>query len=133
MIKPFDYRAFIKIINPIVCENRGLEMDSAKWAIKLQSVEVIQFLNQIGLPLIDFGENIQISGQQISKKQIKQMIPEVTNTEIEKVLNPILEKRIFSVSDPKWARYVSLDELRTFLFIIGETIQRPIHKVVELI
>ena len=133
MIKPFDYRAFIKIINPIICENRGLEMDSAKWAIKLQSVEVIQFLNQIGLPIIDFGEEIQISGQQISKKQIKQVIPQITNMEIEKVLNPILEQREFSITNSKWARYISLDELRSFLYLIGEPVQHPMHKVIELI
>ena len=133
LIKPFDYRIFMKIINPIICNNRGLDVDCAKWVIKLQSIEVIQFLKEIGVSLKDFGKDIQISDQQISKKQIKQLIPEITNTEIEKVLNPILEQREFSISEPKWARYISLDELHSFLYLIGEPVQRPIPKVIELI
>jgi len=133
LLKPFDYRVFTNIINPIVSENRGLEMENAKWAIKLQSIEVIEFLNQTGVFLEDIGKDVQINEVQISKKQIKELIPEITNTEIEQVLNPILEERNFPFFNQKWARYVSLDELRLFLERIGEPVNIPNSKVVELI
>lgn len=133
MIKPFDYRVFINIINPIISENRGLELDSAKWAIKLQSIEVIEFLNQTGLFIDNIGKNIEISEVQISKKQLKDLIPEITNTEIEKVLNPILEERKFSFSDQKWIRYITCEEVQTFLARIGEPIKIPDSKIVELV
>jgi hypothetical protein len=133
LIKPFDYRVFIDIINPIICENRGLEMDKAKWAIKLQSVEVIEFLNQTGIVIEDFGKDIQINEVQISKKQVKELIPEITNIEIEKVLNPIIEERNFTFSDQKWVRYVSLDELRLFLETIGEPMNIPASNIIELV
>ena len=108
-------------------------MDKAKWAIKLQSVEVIEFLHQTGIFIEDFGKDIQINEVQISKKQVKELIPEITNIEIEKVLNPIIEERNFTFSDQKWVRYVSLDELRLFLETIGEPMNIPASNIIELV
>ncbi|MFN3137473.1 MAG: hypothetical protein ACE37L_07275 [Allomuricauda sp.] len=133
LIRPFDYRVFTDIINPIISENRGMDLDNAKWIIKLQSVEVIEFLNQTGIFIEDIGKDIEISEGQISKKQLKELIPEITNNDIEKELNPILEKRQFTFSEQKWVRYVTLEELRTFLEKIGEPLEIPDSKIVELI
>ncbi|WP_421807414.1 hypothetical protein [Flagellimonas sp.] len=133
LIRPFDYRVFTDIINPIISENRGMDLGNAKWIIKLQSVEVIEFLNQTGIFVEDIGKDIEISEGQISKKQLKELIPEITNNEIEKELNPILEKRQFTFSEQKWVRYINLEELRTFLEQIGEPFEIPESKIVELV
>jgi len=133
LIRPFDYRVFTDIINPIISENRGMDLGNAKWIIKLQSVEVIEFLNQTGIFVEDIGKDIEISEVQISKKQLKELIPEITNNEIEKELNPILNKRQFTFSEQKWVRYITLEELRTFLERIGEPFEIPDSKVVELV
>ncbi|TXN36892.1 hypothetical protein FVB32_00985 [Flagellimonas hymeniacidonis] len=134
LIKPFNYRVFTDLINPIISANRGLDITQAKWAIKLQSREVLLFLEQTGITIRNFGVDIQIDKKQISKKEIKGLIPEITNEEIEKTLNPIIScQRGAYISDPKWVRYVSMDELRMFLLKIGEPIQGVSNQIIELV
>lgn len=51
-----------------------MDLGNAKWIIKLQSVEVIEFINQTGIFVEDIGKDIEISEGQISKKQLKELI-----------------------------------------------------------
>lgn len=134
LVKPINYSVFTDLINPIISANRELDITQAKWAIKLQSKEVLLFLEQTGITIGNFGVDIQIDKKQISKKEIKSLIPEITNEEIERTLNPIISyQRGVYISDPKWVRYVSMDELRMFLLKIGEPIQAVSNQITELV
>ncbi|MFD2588428.1 hypothetical protein ACFSQJ_15940 [Croceitalea marina] len=132
-IRPCSQQRFSELITPIISDIRGVSTVMAKQVSRLNSNEVLHFIESVGLESHDFGKLIIFKGLQVSKKEITDKIPHLNFIDFETKLNPIIARnRRVSFHEVKWVRYVDLSELRSFLFEIGEIVEIDSEEVLVL-
>ena len=92
LVKPMGNTEFSGMINPIIADNRNIEIDQAKKEVFLQSKEVIAFLTKIGLDTVGYGKLLVFDALRTKKETVQLRLPYLSTKEFRATINPIISE-----------------------------------------